>query len=139
MTMKSSLPLLVPAIIALALSAAVVALRADDSTSEKPLSKAQAKYDADKDGKLSDEEKARMKEDAKEKREERMEKILEKYDVNKNGKLDPEEKAKWEADKKAAREARKAEREKRKAEHDARQAELAAQKSDRDASPDPQK
>ena len=96
----------------LALLAAAPRATADESapSSDKPLSKAKEKYDTDKDGKLSEEEKARMKEDKKEQRAEAHKLALAKYDANHNGKLDPEEKAKMKADEKAEREAKKAER-----------------------------
>ena len=139
MTTKSSPRLFVTAVLALALLSVVPALRADQPAPDKPLSKAKAKYDADKDGKLSDDERARMADDAAEKQEEKAEKILEKYDLNKNGKLDPEEKAAWEADRKAAREARKAAHEKRQAEKEARQAAADAKKTEKDAGTDAQK
>lgn len=118
--------LLAVALLALSAVFLVTPASADDKPApDKPVRGAK-KYDADKDGQLSDEEKARMKEDAKAHRDELKEKALEKYDANKNGKLDPEEKAQREAD-------RKAEKEKRQAEHEAKKAERDAKKAERDA------
>lgn len=81
---------------------------ADDPAPEKKLTKAQEKYDADKDGKLSDAEKAAAKEaataKARETREENLRKALEKYDVNHNGKLDDDEKTQMKSDEQAAKE-----------------------------------
>ena len=116
--------LCVPATV-LALLVVAPLVRADDAApaKDKPLSKAKEKYDADKDGKLSDEEKAKMKEAAKEKRDELKKEELEKYDLNHNGKLDPEEKAKLHADREAEKEAKRAEKEKLKAEREAKKAE----------------
>ncbi len=129
--MKFMLPrcFFVPAIV-LALLAATPLVRADDATApkDKPLSKAQEKFDTDKDGKLSDAEKAEMKEESREKREEKKKALLAKYDVNHNGKLDPEEKEKMQADIEAEKAARKAEKEKHQAELDAKKAEKQAAK-----------
>ena len=123
MKLKTSRYLYVPAL-TLALLLAAPLLRAEDPAlaKEKISEKMKEKYDADKDGKLSDEEKAKMKEDAKEKREEVKKEILEKYDANHNGKLDADEKEKMKADRAAEKAAHKAEQEKRKAEREARKA-----------------
>ncbi len=110
-----SLPHLASALLALALLAAPLSLRAEEVTKEKPLTKAKEKFDADKDGKLNDEEKAAAKDAAKAKAKETHEANLAKYDVNKDGKLDAEERAKMKADEAAAHEAHKAEREAKKA------------------------
>ena len=83
------------------------------------LSKAKEKYDADKDGKLSDEEKANARDAARAKAKETREENLAKYDANKDGKLDADERAKKKADEEAAKEARKAEREAKRAAKDA--------------------
>ncbi len=91
---------------------------AQDAAREK-ISKAKEKYDTDKDGKLSDEEKANAKEGARAKAKETREENLAKYDANKDGKLDSEEKARKKADEDAAKEARKAERAARKTAKDA--------------------
>ena len=92
---------------------------AQETAPEKKLTKAKEKYDADKDGRLSAEEKARANEEAAAKarltREENMKKALAKYDANANGKLDDDEKARMKSDEKAEHEARKAEREAKKA------------------------
>src|SRR3954468_7133539 len=60
------------------------------------------KYDANKDGSLSDTEKAAMKADFQAKRAEMKKEMLAKFDTNKDGKLDETERA-------AAREARQVE------------------------------
>jgi hypothetical protein len=104
---------LAPALLALALLAGPSALRAEDAP-EKKLTKNQEKYDADKDGKLNDEEKAAAKAAAREKAKETKEANLAKYDANKNGKLDDPERAQKKADEEAAKEARKAERDAKK-------------------------
>ncbi len=105
--MKSMLPrcFFVPAVV-LALLAAAPLVQADDTApaKDKPLSKAKEQFDTDKDGKLSDAEKAAMKEEARQKREEKKKTELAKYDANHNGKLEPEEKEKMKADIEAARE-----------------------------------
>ncbi|MFZ5493781.1 MAG: hypothetical protein ACOZE5_00405 [Verrucomicrobiota bacterium] len=93
-----------PVLLALALSVGSPVLFGEESA-EKKLTKNQQQYDADKDGKLSDEEKAAAREAAKAKAKETRE-----------GKLDKEERAQKKADEEAAREARKAEREAKKAE-----------------------
>ena len=87
---------IVPAL-ALALLVAAPLVRAEVTApvKEKTKEKVKEKYDTDKDGKLSDEEKAKLKADAKEKREELKKIALEKYDANHNGKLDPDEKEKF--------------------------------------------
>jgi hypothetical protein len=114
--MKSpkSMPRLVPALLALTLLVAPAALIAEGSP-EKKLTKTQRQHDADKDGKLSEEEKAAAKEAAKAKAKATREANREKYDANGDGKLDKDERAKKNADEQAAKEARKAEREAKKA------------------------
>ncbi|HVZ65594.1 MAG TPA: hypothetical protein VG936_13585 [Lacunisphaera sp.] len=113
-----------PALLALALVTVPAVGRADDSAPAKKLTKAQEKYDADNDGKLSDAERARAREEAtakaKKTREEHQKLALEKYDANGDGKLDKEEKAKMKADAEAAREEKQAERATRKAARDAK-------------------
>ncbi len=82
---------------------------ADGMAKEKKPSKAALeKYDTDKDGQLSDEEKAKAKEVAREKAKLTREANLAKYDTNKDGKLDAAEKAVKKADEEAARAAKKA-------------------------------
>ncbi len=112
---KKRLPYIAPALLALAVLIAPLTLRAEEAAKEKPLTKAKEKYDADRDGKLSDEEKAAAKEGAKAKAKETREENLEKYDANKDGKLDKEERAKQKADEQAEHDARKAEREAKRA------------------------
>lgn len=113
MSKLSPLVRVVPALLALALLVTPLALRAEGEASQK-LSKTKEKYDADKDGKLSDEETTAAKEGAKAKAKETREENLAKYDANKDGKLDADEKAKKKADEEAGKEARKTEREARK-------------------------
>ena len=115
-------PHIASALLALALIAAPLTLRAEEAK-EKPLSKVKEKYDADKDGKLNDAEKAAAKEGAKAKAKETREANLEKYDANKDGKLDKEERAKQKADLQAEHDAEKAERAARKAAKAAKAAE----------------
>ncbi len=130
--MKSKLPryLSVPALV-LALLVAVPLIRAEETTPVKPKisEKVKEKYDADKDGKLNDAEKAKLKADAKEKREEVKKEVLEKYDANKNGKLDSDEKEKLHADREAEKAKHRAEKEAHKAEHDAKKTADAAAKN----------
>jgi hypothetical protein len=109
----SPLVKVVPALLALTVLVAPLALRAEGEASHK-LSKNQEKYDADKDGKLSDEEKSAAKEGAKAKAKETREANKEKYDANQDGKIDAEEKAKKKADEEAEKEARRIEREAKK-------------------------
>jgi hypothetical protein len=100
----------------------VVSGYSQEKTSEPkaPSKAALKKYDADKDGKLSDEEKAKGKAEAKEKSEKAKKEALAKYDANANGKLDPEEKEKMKAEQMAEKEARKAQHEARKMEKNAK-------------------
>jgi hypothetical protein len=84
---------------------------AAETPPEKKLTKAKEKYDVDKDGKLSDEEKAKAKEDASAKAKQTKEENLAKYDANKDGKLDDAEKAVKKADEDAAKAAAKAAKE----------------------------
>lgn len=81
------------------------------SNSDRPPTKTELKrYDADKDGRLNEEETAHMKEDEKERKEAREKRLLAKYDANRNGRIDPDEQAKIDADKKAAHDRRQAQR-----------------------------
>ncbi len=116
MKAKFSRHLFVPGLVILALCFSAPIARAEAAataaTNATKGRHVKEKYDADKDGKLSEEERAKMKSDAKEhakeKREVNEKKMLEKYDANKNGKLDPEEREKMQADRKAEAEQRKA-------------------------------
>ena len=94
----------------LALSFVTTFASADDGMAKekKPSKAALEKYDADKDGQLSDEEKAKAIEAAREKAKHTREANLAKYDTNKDGKLDDAEKAVKKADEDAARAAKKA-------------------------------
>ena len=116
---KQRSPYLAPVLLALAVLVAPLPLRAEDAAKEKPLTKNQEKYDADKDGKLNDAEKAAAKEVKKAKAKATHEANLAKYDANKDGKLDAEEKAKMKADEQAAHEAKKLEHEAKEAAKDA--------------------
>lgn len=118
---KSSLPRFAPVLLALALTVLPAALHAEEASGKK-LTKNQQKFDADQDGRLSEEEKAAAKEAAKAKGKETREANLEKYDTNKDGKLDAEERAKKKADEQAEKDARKAEREAKKAAKEAEKA-----------------
>jgi len=109
-----TIPIIAPGFLALALLAAPASARAEESTKEKPLTKNQQKYDADKDGKLNDEEKAAAKAAAAAKAKQTREGNLAKYDANHDGKLDDEERAKKSADDQAVKAAAKAEREAKK-------------------------
>jgi hypothetical protein len=93
----------------LALSFMTPMLSAEDGMAreKKPSKTALEKYDADKDGQLSDAEKAKAKEAAREKAKHTREANLAKYDTNKDGKLDDAEKAVKKADEEAARAAKK--------------------------------
>jgi hypothetical protein len=94
-------------LLALAVSIAPLTSRAEAGAKERKLTKAQEKYDADKDGKLSDEEKARRQADINARGKQTKEANLAKYDANKNGKLDDEEKARKQEDEQAAKAAEK--------------------------------
>ena len=63
------------------------------------------KFDTDKDGKLSDEERKAMRTEMEEKREQFRAKMLEKFDTDKDGKLSDEEKATMREEMKARHEA----------------------------------
>jgi hypothetical protein len=104
--------IIAPGLLALALLAAPAG--AEETKKEKTLTKNQQKYDADKDGKLNDDEKAAAKEGAKAKAKQTREENLAKYDANHDGKLDADEKARKQADEEAAKAAAKAEREAKK-------------------------
>lgn len=96
----------------LALSFIPTIVSAEDAVSKekKPSKAALEKYDANKDGQLSEDEKAKAKEVAKEKAKHTREATLAKYDVNKDGKLEDTEKAAKKADDEAAKAEKKAEK-----------------------------
>lgn len=98
--------MIVPALLALALAGMVSTASAEDTAPKEKTPKIK-KADADKDGVVSDAEKAAAKAEREKKAEA---KALAKYDANKNGVLDADEKAKMDADKKAEREKHKAEK-----------------------------
>ena len=107
-----------PALLALAFVLAPLTTNAEEPAPEPKLTKAKEKFDTDKDGKLSDEEKTAAKDAARAKARETREENLAKYDLNKDGKLDKEEREKMKADEKAELDARKAERAAKKAAKD---------------------
>lgn len=86
------------------------AVHAAEGDSSKKLTKNQERFDADKDGKLNDQEQAAAKQAVKEKAQATRKANLEKYDANKDGKLDDAEKAKMKADQEAAKAANKAQK-----------------------------
>jgi len=96
--------------LALALLFAPFTSIAGEAAPEKKLTKAKEKYDADKDGKLNDDEMARAKADTAAKAKHTKEENLAKYDANKDGKLDDAEKAVKKADEEAMKAAKKAAR-----------------------------
>lgn len=108
--MKKTSPSLKLALGLLALSLIPAVASADDvvTKEKKPSKAALEKYDTDKDGQLSDEEKAKAKEASKEKAKHTREATLAKYDTNKDGKLEDTEKAAKKADEEAARAEKKA-------------------------------
>ena len=118
------LPHRITALLACFTLAFVVTGKGEENGTETkaPSKSALKKYDTDHDGKLSDEEKARAKAEAKEKREAKKEEALKKYDANDNGKLDQAEKEKMKAENAAEKEARKAKKEALKAEKQAGEA-----------------
>ena len=69
------------------------------------------RFDADRDGKLNEQEQAKWEADVAAKSKETRRRNLEKYDADGDGKLSEGEKDKRKADENAAKEARKAERE----------------------------
>jgi len=88
----------------------------EESTEGKGPSKAALKkYDADGDGKLSDEEQAKRKADIKAKGDQTRKENVEKYDADGDGKLGKEEREAKKASEAAEKEARMAEREAKKA------------------------
>jgi hypothetical protein len=110
----------VPGLWALALLLLPLSVSAQESAPKerKPSKETLEKYDADKDGKLSEEEAAKAKADAAAKGRETRKKNLEKYDADGDGKLSEAEKEKRKADEAADKAARKAEK---KAEREAKQ------------------
>lgn len=127
--MKSITSKIVSMLAALSLALVTTGSAQDNSAPKAPSKAALKKYDADKDGKLSEEEIAKKKADAKAKRDEAKKAALEKYDADKSGKLEADEKAKKKADHAAQVAARKAEKEAKKAEKEAKKAEKEAKKA----------
>lgn len=109
---KSSLQMIaVLALCALALAFATPAWAQGADKGRKPSKETLAKYDADRDGKLNDEEQARWDADVAAKARETRRRNLEKYDADHDGKLSESERERRKADEAAAKQARKAERE----------------------------
>ncbi len=80
----------------LALFGSSISLLAQDGSAEKPKQLPTAilrKYDADKDGRLNEDEKSAWKADVQRGRQEAQARRLERYDANRDGKLDKTEKA----------------------------------------------
>jgi len=97
-------------LLALSFTATVVSAEENQPKEKHPSKATLEKYDANKDGQLSDEEKAKAREAAKEKAKLTREENLEKYDANKDGKLEETERAAKKADEETARAAKKAEK-----------------------------
>lgn len=96
------------ALLALLFSATLVSAEEGAAREKKPSKATLEKYDADKDGQLNDEEKAKAKAAAVEKARHTREENLAKYDTNQDGKLDEEEKAAKKTAEEAAKAAKKA-------------------------------
>lgn len=96
-----------PVLLALLMAGSVASAEESTAKERKPSKATLEKYDSDRDGKMSEEEKARAKAGAQAKAKATREENLAKYDVNKDGKLDDEEKARKKADDDAAKDARK--------------------------------
>ena len=90
-------------LLALSFMTTFAAAEADATKERKPSKATLEKFDADKDGQLNDEEKAKAKEAAKEHAKLTREENLAKYDTNKDGKLEDSEKAVKKADEAAAK------------------------------------
>lgn len=99
--------MILPAVLTLALAGMVTTASAEDAAPKEKAPRVK-KADTDKDGVVSEAEKAAAKAERDAKKAAAAAKQLEKYDANKNGVLDPEEKAAMEADKHAAQEKAKA-------------------------------
>jgi hypothetical protein len=115
--MKKLSPVLKLALGLLALSFTTTIVRAEENSSKerKPSKATLEKYDADKDGQLNDEEKAKAKAGAREKAKQTREENLAKYDANKDGKLDETERATKKAEEDSAKATARADRDSRKA------------------------
>lgn len=108
---------IVVSLIALAMTISMAhAGEKSEKKEEKVCKKALELYDADKDGKLSEEEKATMKADKAKKMEAEKAKMMEKYDTDKDGKLSAEEKAAMKAEKKKGCEEKASDKEAKKVE-----------------------
>ncbi len=102
-------------LLALSFTTTIVLAEEAAPKERKPSKETLEKYDANKDGQLSDEEKATAKAGAKEKAKHTREENLEKYDANKDGKLEDAEKAAKKADEDAAKALKKTEKDAAKA------------------------
>lgn len=115
--MKTPLLRYLTALVACALTLAFASSAYAEEKKARP-----SKYDTDKDGQLSDSEKAAKKETEKAREAERRAEDLAKYDADKDGKLSKSEKEAMKADKEAMRAKAKAEKEAKKAEKEAKKA-----------------
>jgi len=98
----------------------VTGYSAESSKEKAPSKEALKKYDADGDGKLSEEEQAKRKADIAAKAAATRKANLDKYDTDGDGKLSKEERAAKKAAEDAEKAAKKAEREAKKAEKKAK-------------------
>lgn len=98
----------------------VTGYSAESSKEKAPSKEALKKYDADGDGKLSEEEQAKRKADIAAKSAATRKANLDKYDTDGDGKLSKEERAAKKAAEDAEKAAKKAEREAKKAEKKAK-------------------
>lgn len=113
---KLLFPKLISMLACFALAFVVTGYSEESSDPKGPSKEALKKYDADGDGKLSEEEAAKRKADIQAKAAQTKKENLEKYDADGDGKLSPEEREKRKADEEAEKVAKKAEREAKKAE-----------------------
>jgi hypothetical protein len=122
--MKTPLRRFLTALVACALTLAFTAtVSADHHEKGKDKGKQmKSKHHTDKDGQLSEAERAAAKEAGKARAEERKAEDLAKYDTDKDGKLSKDEKAAMKSDKDAMKEKAKAEKEAKKADREAKKA-----------------
>jgi len=106
-------------LLALSFTATIVSADEAAAKEKKPSKATLEKYDANKDGQLSEEEKVNAKAGAKEKAKHTREENLAKYDANKDGKLEETEKAAKKAEEDAAKALKKAEKDAAKVAKDA--------------------
>ncbi len=116
-------------LLALVFAVTMAKAKEEGDKERKPSKETLEKYDANKDGKLDDTEKAAAKAGAAAKTKATKEANLAKYDANKDGKLDETEKAAMKADHDAAKATKKAERDAKKAEREANKADKDKEKN----------